>query len=46
MCDFWGSERIEQYMRITIGTREEMEQLFCVFLRILCGGVLNSYKNK
>ena len=25
---FWGSERIEQYMRITIGTREEMEQLF------------------
>lgn len=25
---FWGSERIEQYMRITIGTREEMEMLF------------------
>ena len=25
---FWGSERIEQYMRISIGTREEMEQLF------------------
>ena len=25
---FWGSERIEQYMRITIGTREEMEALF------------------
>ena len=28
---YWGSERIEQYMRITIGTREEMEALF-VFL--------------
>jgi len=25
---YWGSERIEQYMRITIGTREEMEELF------------------
>lgn len=25
---FWGSERIEQYMRITVGTREEMEILF------------------
>lgn len=25
---FWGSERIEQYMRVTIGTREEMEALF------------------
>lgn len=24
---FWGSERIEQYLRITIGTREEMEEL-------------------
>lgn len=29
---FWGSERIEQYLRITIGTREEMEELFS-FLR-------------
>lgn len=29
---YWGSERIEQYLRITIGTREEMEQLFS-FLR-------------
>ncbi|MGN1378579.1 MAG: histidinol-phosphate transaminase [Dorea sp.] len=29
---FWGSERIEQYLRITIGTREEMEALFA-FLR-------------
>ena len=34
---FWGSERIEQYMRITIGTREEMEQLFA-FLRICVAG--------
>ena len=25
---FWGSERIEQYMRITAGTREEMEAMF------------------
>ena len=25
---FWGSRRIEQYLRITIGTRDEMEQLF------------------
>ncbi|GAA0269326.1 histidinol-phosphate transaminase [Faecalicatena contorta] len=25
---YWGSERIEQYLRITIGTREEMEALF------------------
>lgn len=25
---YWGSERIEQYLRITIGTREEMEELF------------------
>ena len=29
---FWGSERIEQYMRVTVGTREEMEALFA-FLR-------------
>lgn len=29
---FWGSERIEQYLRVTIGTREEMESLFA-FLR-------------
>lgn len=29
---YWGSKRIEQYLRITIGTRNEMEQLF-VFLR-------------
>ena len=25
---YWGSERIEQYLRITIGTKEEMERLF------------------
>lgn len=29
---FWGSERIEQYLRISIGTRPEMEILFA-FLR-------------
>lgn len=29
---FWGNERIEQYLRVTIGTREEMEALFA-FLR-------------
>ncbi len=25
---YWGSERIEQYLRITVGTREVMETLF------------------
>lgn len=25
---FWGSERIEQYMRISVGTKEEMEAMF------------------
>ena len=25
---FWGSPRIEQYMRITVGTRQEMEKMF------------------
>lgn len=29
---YWGSRRIEQYMRITVGTREEMQALFS-FLR-------------
>lgn len=29
---YWGSERIEQYLRITVGTREEMEVMFA-FLR-------------
>ena len=29
---YWGRKRIKQYMRITIGTREEMEALFA-FLR-------------
>lgn len=24
---YWGSDRIEQYMRITVGTKEEMEAL-------------------
>lgn len=28
---YWGSRRIEQYLRITIGTREEMEALFGFF---------------
>ncbi|WP_073103848.1 histidinol-phosphate transaminase [Hespellia stercorisuis] len=34
---FWGSRRIEQYLRITIGTREEMETLFAF---------LTTYMNK
>lgn len=25
---YWGSRRIEQYMRVTVGTKEEMETLF------------------
>ncbi|MCI9271858.1 MAG: histidinol-phosphate transaminase [Dorea sp.] len=25
---YWGSRRIEQYLRVTVGTREEMETLF------------------
>ncbi len=25
---YWGSRRIEQYLRVTVGTREEMEVLF------------------
>ncbi len=29
---YWGSRRIEQYMRITVGTEEEMETMFS-FLR-------------
>lgn len=33
---FWGSERIEQYLRITIGTRKEMEELI-EFLRKYMG---------
>lgn len=28
MCDFGAARESSQYMRITIGTREEMEQLF------------------
>ena len=34
---FWGSARIEEYMRVTIGTREEMEVLFAF---------LHNYMNK
>ena len=25
---FWGSARIEQYLRVTVGTKEEMEKMF------------------
>lgn len=32
----WDSERIEQYLRITIGTREEMEALFEFLERYVC----------
>ncbi len=31
---FWGSRRIEQYLRITVGTREEMEMLFSAIKNI------------
>mgnify|MGYP002509991385 CR=1 FL=1 len=31
----WNSERISQYLRITIGTREEMEELFDVLEKIV-----------
>lgn len=34
---YWGSKRIEQYMRVTIGTREEMGALFD-FLRAYISG--------
>lgn len=34
---FWGNKRIEQYLRITIGTKEEMEEL------LMC---LKEYMNK
>lgn len=33
---YWGSERIEQYLRVTVGTREEMEALFA-FLKKYMG---------
>ena len=33
---FWGSARIEQYLRVTVGTREEMEVMFD-FLREYLG---------
>ena len=32
---YWGSERIEQYLRITIGTREEMETLFAALKKYM-----------
>ena len=32
---YWGSERIEQYIRITVGTEEEMDALL---------GFLEGYK--
>ena len=34
---FWGSDRIEQYMRVTVGTREEMEALFAFLRRYIKG---------
>ena len=34
---YWGSRRIEQYMRVTIGTDEEMEALFA-FLKAYISG--------
>lgn len=32
---YWGSERIEQYLRITVGTKEEMQQLFACLDRYM-----------
>ena len=32
---YWGSSRIEQYLRITIGTKEEMELLFTFLKKYL-----------
>ena len=43
---FWGSERIEQYMRITIGTREEMEQLFAFLKEYMWRGSEQLQKKK
>ncbi len=34
---YWGSKRIEQYMRVTIGTDEEMQALFD-FLKVYISG--------
>lgn len=34
---YWGSRRIEQYLRITIGTKEEMEQLLDVLDKYMEG---------
>lgn len=35
---YWGSARIEQYMRITVGTREEMEALFAFLEKYIRSG--------
>ena len=45
---YWGSERIEQYMRITIGTREEMEELFAFLREYMnaCPDGLKIYRQK
>ena len=32
---FWGSKRIEDYLRITVGTREEMETLFAALKKYM-----------
>lgn len=36
---YWGSKRIEQYLRISIGTREEMESLFAALNMLLERGL-------
>lgn len=33
---YWGSARIEQYLRVTVGTREEMEAMFSLLKEIIC----------
>ena len=35
---WWDSERIRQYMRITVGTDEEMEKLFAFLEQYLSKG--------
>ena len=41
---YWGSKRIEQYMRVTIGTREEMGALFD-FLRAYISGKIKQWSD-